>query len=244
MAFYPHFPTCKERFKSSVSVLQASNCHFRWFHFHQFAAPATCPLWASCYCVKHNHHHPMASRSPTCKCCQAPAVRSCSSIRGPGSHLPKHLDSSALRFHSSSTQLSPVTKSHRYVYSNSIFSSHFCKHSSQQLSNSANFLVLSVLDVSLFNSLSPSHELESQTRSIWRPFLPFSSDSTLNKSLISQGFHFLDWEIITAVPTSLPSQVILKLNWDDICQVLRTVLSTKCSVFTTITIELLDTASI
>ena len=33
MAFYPHLPTCKERFESTVSILQASNCHFQVIPF-------------------------------------------------------------------------------------------------------------------------------------------------------------------------------------------------------------------
>lgn len=88
-------------------------------------------------------------------------------------------------------------------------------------------LLSTICSGSFFHSLSPCHELGSQAPSMWSPFLLFSSDYTLNKSSISQVLHFFDLEIIMVAPISWSSQVIMKLNWDNVCQRLRRVPSTQ-----------------
>lgn len=131
------------------------------------------------------------------------------------SQLLKHLDSSALCLHSS-LHSSFLWQNPNFMFTESLKTWTSISLTNQQLSNSPNFLVLSVLDrSSILCHLAMS----------WRVRLPQFEVHfyylVVNKFLIFQVLYFFDLEIIMVVPISWSSQVIMKLEiiyvncWED-----------------------------
>lgn len=241
MSFLPTFQHAK-RFGSTVGILWVSNCQFQVAPFLPVCSfPLSAPFWIACYSMEHSHHHPLGSRplplmhrklqNLTHRCCQTPGVISGNSFgiwvtasQAPGFQrpLPPFLFNIAHSCGKILTLCLPrVPENPNFNFS----------YKPRQALIPATFklsqLLSTICSGSFFNSLSPCHELGSQAPSIGSPFLLFSSDYTLNKSFIFQVLHFFDLDIIMLVPISWSPQVITKLNWDNICQLLRRLPSTQ-----------------